>query len=61
MEQNKWQNGFLSSKNYLDDFKTICQYYTEKYNKLKFVLTFVNGLHAQHVKMYTLLQKAKTL
>ena len=39
----KWQQGFLSSKYNLDDIKTICQDYTEKYDKIEFFI-FTNGL-----------------
>ena len=31
---------FLSSKYYLDYFKTICQDYTHKYDKIEFVDTY---------------------
>ena len=32
---NKWQQGFLSSIYYLDDFKSCCQDYTQKYGKIE--------------------------
>ena len=32
----KRQHGILSSKYYLDDFKTICQEYTQQYDKTEF-------------------------
>ena len=32
----KWQQGFLNSKYYFDDFKTICQYYNKNMTRLFF-------------------------
>ena len=37
------KKGLLTSQYYLDGFKTICQDYTQKYNKIEF-LTFTDGL-----------------
>ena len=31
----QWQQGFLSSIYYLDDFKTCCQDYTQKHDKIE--------------------------
>ena len=39
----KWQQGFLSSKYYLDDIKSICQDYIQKYDNIDF-FTFTDGL-----------------
>ena len=33
----KWQHGLLNSKYTLDYIKTICQYYTQKYENTEFV------------------------
>jgi len=31
----KWQQGFVRSKYYLEDIKTICHDYTKKYDKIE--------------------------
>ena len=35
--RKKWQQVFLSSKYHLHNIKTICQDYTQKYDKIEFV------------------------
>ena len=43
MGPNRKKQGFLSSKYYLDDFKSSCKDYTQKLTRLNY-LTFTDGL-----------------
>ena len=42
----KWQQPFLGSIYYLDDFKTCCQDYTQKYDKIELLDIYRRIVHA---------------